>query len=56
MTTRDAAPTNEPKTIPEPQPVSLADLEWLAARRVGHMPTGEDAGSLLTRLRDEAEQ
>jgi hypothetical protein len=56
MTTHGATPTKECKTIPEPQPVSLADLEWLAARRVGRMPTREDAGTLLTWLRDEGEE
>ncbi|HEX4615225.1 MAG TPA: hypothetical protein VH230_04850 [Stellaceae bacterium] len=56
MTTRGANPTNEVKTILEPQPVSSADLEWLAARRVGRMPPGEDVGAPLTRLRDEEER
>jgi hypothetical protein len=56
MTDRGAKPTNELETIPEPQPVSAADLEWLAARRVGRMRTREDAGALLTRLRDEGER
>jgi hypothetical protein len=56
MTARGASSTNGRKNIPKPQPVSSADLEWLAARRVGRMPPGEDAGALLTRLRDEAER
>jgi hypothetical protein len=56
MTTRGANPTNELKAISEPQPVSLADLKWLAPRRVRGMPPQEDAGVLLTRLRDEGER
>jgi hypothetical protein len=56
MTTRGGTPGIALQAIPEPQPVSSADLEWLAARRVGRMPTREDASALLTRLRDEGER
>ena len=56
MTTRGANPTSELKAIPDLQPVSAADLEWLSARRVGRIQTREDAGALLTRLRDEGER
>jgi prevent-host-death family protein len=35
------------------RPVTAADLDWLAARRItGRKPT-EDAGTLVSRMRDE---
>jgi hypothetical protein len=37
-------------------PVSPADLDWLAERRVGRASVAENAGDLLTRLRDEQER
>jgi prevent-host-death family protein len=36
--------------------VSAADLDWLAEHRVGRAAPIEDAGALLTRLRDEDER
>jgi hypothetical protein len=45
------------KAIPKPpRPVSPADLDWLAERRIGRAPAAEDAGLLLTKLRDEPER
>ena len=37
-------------------PVSAADLDWLAERRVGRASVAENAGDLLTKLRDEQER
>jgi hypothetical protein len=37
-------------------PVSAADLDWLAERRVGRASVTENAGDLLTKLRDEQER
>jgi prevent-host-death family protein len=52
--TRNGQPVAELKGIPVPaRPVSQADLDWLAVHRVGnHAPT-DDAGTLLSKLRDE---
>lgn len=35
------------------QPVTAADLDWLATHRVGTRPATTDAGSLVSRMRDE---
>jgi prevent-host-death family protein len=39
-----------------PRPVSSADLDWLAAHRIGQAAPLQDAGALLTNLRDEDER
>jgi len=45
------------KAVAEPaRPVSAADLDWLAERRVGRASVAENAGDLLTKLRDEQER
>jgi prevent-host-death family protein len=55
--TRHGRPMVELKPVDEPaQPMSAADLDWLAARRVGRAPASEDAGSLVERMRDESER
>jgi prevent-host-death family protein len=36
-------------------PVSAADRAWLAGRRVGTIAPVEDAGELISRMRDEDE-
>jgi hypothetical protein len=47
----------ELKAVVEPvHPVSAADLDWLAERRVGRASVAENAGDLLTKLRDEQER
>lgn len=52
--TRHGRPVIELKPIPEAaRSVSLDDLDWLAARRVGVTPVRENAGALLTGMRDE---
>ena len=51
--TRHGRPVFELKPVREPaRPVSQADLEWLAQRRVGK-PARPNAGTLLRRMRDE---
>jgi prevent-host-death family protein len=55
--TRHGRPVAELRPIPEPaQPVTNADLDWLATLRVGRKPEAENAGALLERLRDEGER
>jgi len=52
--TRRGQPVAELKPIPEPaRPVAPADLDWLAARRVGRLSATGDAGTLVSRMRDE---
>ena len=34
-------------------PVTAADMDWLAAHRVGTKPPIEDAGTFISRMRDE---
>jgi prevent-host-death family protein len=55
--TRHGRPVVAIRAVREvPHPVSAAELDWLAERRVGLVPAGEDAGMLLTKLRDEQER
>lgn len=55
--TRHGRPMVELKPVDEPaRPVSSADLDWIAAHRVGQAPAGEDAGRLVERMRDESER
>lgn len=37
----------------KPRPMTQADLDWLAERRVGRKMPKEDAGALVSRMRDE---
>lgn len=54
--TRHGRPVAELKSIPaRARPVSSADIDWLAAHRVGKIPR-ENAGTLLRRMRDEQER
>ncbi len=41
------------KAKPKPRPMTEADFEWLAKRRVGRKAPREDAGALVSRMRDE---
>lgn len=54
--TRDGAPVVEltpvPKPPASPRRITEADIDWLRANRVGGSPS-EDAGTLLSRMRDE---
>jgi prevent-host-death family protein len=55
--TRHGRPVVELKPIPErPRCVSPTDLDWLAARRIGRLSAAENAGTLVSRLRDEEER
>jgi prevent-host-death family protein len=52
--TRHGRPVVELKPIPEPaRPVSAADLDLLAAHRSKLRPGKEDAGKLVSSMRDE---
>jgi antitoxin (DNA-binding transcriptional repressor) of toxin-antitoxin stability system len=55
--TRHGHAVVELKAIPEPaRPVLPADLDWLAEHRIGRTQAAENAGALLTKLRDEQER
>ena len=55
--TRHGRPVVALRAIPERVlPVSPADLDWLAERRIGRAPVTENAGVLLTKLRDEQQR
>jgi prevent-host-death family protein len=38
---------------PAPRPITQADLDWLDVRRVGSRLPQEDAGTQVSRMRDE---
>ena len=57
MITRHGRPVVELKAIPRPaKPVTSADLDWLAARRVGQKMPDDDAGTFVSKMRDEDER
>ena len=52
--TRHGHPVVSLKPVPSPPGVLTdADLDWLAARRVGRGKSKEDAGTFVSRMRDE---
>jgi antitoxin (DNA-binding transcriptional repressor) of toxin-antitoxin stability system len=52
--TRHGTPVVELRAIPAPpRPVTRADIDWLDARRVGSSPAPLDAGTEVSRMRDE---
>jgi prevent-host-death family protein len=57
--TRGGRPVVELKPVPQPEParrVTAEDMDWLAANRVGGVVPVEDAGALLSGMRDEGER
>jgi len=55
--TRHGRPVVELKACRKPgKPVSAADLDWIAAHRVRPISRSEDAGSFVSRMRDEDER
>lgn len=55
--TRHGRPVVELKAIPRAaKPVTSADLDWLAARRVGRKVPDDDAGTFISKMRDEDER
>jgi len=55
--TRHGHPVVELRAVrPSARPMTEADLDWIAARRVGNRRPGDNAGELLERLRDEDER
>ena len=51
--TRHGQPVVELKPVrPAPRPLTQADVRWVIERRKG-MVASEDAGSLVSRIRDE---
>jgi prevent-host-death family protein len=52
--TKHGRPVAELRPIPEPpRPVTQADLDWLAEQRSKLPPSSTDAGTLVSRMRDE---
>jgi len=55
--TRHGTPVAELRPIPSPsRPITRESLEWLAARRVTRRKTTIDAGTLVSRMRDEEQR
>jgi antitoxin (DNA-binding transcriptional repressor) of toxin-antitoxin stability system len=55
--TRHGRPVVELKAIPgQAKPVTSTDLDWLAARRVGRKLPDDDAGTFVSKMRDEDER
>jgi prevent-host-death family protein len=55
--TRHGRPVVELKPVGKPaRRVTTEDLDWLAAHRAPARPGAEDAGALLTAIRDEGER
>jgi antitoxin (DNA-binding transcriptional repressor) of toxin-antitoxin stability system len=52
--TRHGHPVVELKAVPPPpRRITQTDIDWLDAHRVGVKPPEEDAGALVSRMRDE---
>jgi prevent-host-death family protein len=52
--TRHGKPVAELRPIPAPpRPVTKADIDWLDAHRIRRLSAAEDAGTLVSRMRDE---
>ena len=54
--TRHGHPVAELRPVPAPPPrMTKADIEWVRKRRLPRAPGGEDAATLIRRMRDEDE-
>jgi prevent-host-death family protein len=54
--TRHGQPVVELRPVRRPaRPMTAADVDWLAARRVGKTRSSVDAATLIRQLRDESE-
>jgi len=52
--TRHGQPVVEIKPVAKrAQPITQADVDWLARRRVGRKPANPDAATLISKMRDE---
>ncbi len=57
LITRHGKPVAEIRALPAPaHPITRADLEWLAARRVVRRNPTADAGTLVGVMRDEEQR
>jgi antitoxin (DNA-binding transcriptional repressor) of toxin-antitoxin stability system len=55
--TRHGKPVAELRAIPAPaRPVTREDLQWLTARRVVRRKPTQDAGALVSQLRDQEQR
>lgn len=55
--TRHGRPVVELRPVAPPaRQLTAADLDWLAARRVGARPAKTDAGKVVSTMRDEDER
>lgn len=55
--TRHGQPVVELRPIPpKPRRMTEADLEWLRARRIPRLSETEDAGQVVSRMRDEEQR
>jgi len=55
--TRDGKPVVELKPLRKPpRRVTAEDLDWLAARRIPRLSRTQDAGTLVSRMRDKEER
>ncbi len=52
--TRHGKPIVELKAVRAPRPITEADIAWAEARRIRPIrPSSEDAGTFVSRMRDE---
>ena len=55
--TRHGHPVAELRPVPGPPPrITKADIEWVRQRRAPRLPGGEDAGTFVSRMRDEDDE
>jgi len=55
--TRHGTPVAELRPLPAPpRPITRESLEWLATRRATRQKTTIDAGTLVSRMRDEEQR